>query len=149
MPRVTVAERHRLILPQRLSVQSLGEDIQKALREGVPTLGWRGDPWLTLAYVKDTDEFEVWDTKPQNRKDSHTLVFKVKRTDVISDPINRILIRLRDSNIERMSVRQYTDMIMSRFDQDDARKDKALLEATEDFSDKAAWAIKKDVGHLY
>lgn len=43
-----------------LSVAAVGGHHQKYIREGLPEVGWSGDPWLTLAYNRLEDRWEIW-----------------------------------------------------------------------------------------
>lgn len=54
----------RRAIHQSLRAREVGPEWQRALNEGVPEIGWEGDPWLTVAYNQLEHKFEVWDEKP-------------------------------------------------------------------------------------
>lgn len=47
-----------------LAVAAVGEHLQSYIRMGMPEVGWDGDPWLTLAYNKLQDRYEIWVEDP-------------------------------------------------------------------------------------
>lgn len=47
-----------------LAVAAVGEHLQDYIRHGLPEVGWDGDPWLTLAYNRLQDRYEIWVQDP-------------------------------------------------------------------------------------
>jgi hypothetical protein len=55
---------HNDDIRHQLDIAAVGEHYQTYIRDGMPEVGWQGDPWMVLVYNKLQDRFEVWQQKP-------------------------------------------------------------------------------------
>jgi hypothetical protein len=123
---------------------AVGESMQRMLREGVPEIGWEGDPFLTLCWNKTALRWEVWD----ERQEKPYCVYRSRHFashDEIPD-IFQLCAHLRDHDLRKNDV-------VARVDKHNAAVEKALNERRHgeqvEALMKVAFYIGKEVGHHY
>lgn len=87
-----------------IDVAAVGEHIQSYIRHGLPEVGWDGDPWLTLAYNKLQDRYEVWVEDPGREP------VCVMRTGPFSEngepSVHELCIKLASHDLRKIAVEQ-------------------------------------------
>lgn len=127
-----------------LEVAAVGEHHQTYIRQGLPEVGWDGDPWLTLAYNKLQDRYEVWIEDPG--KDPICVMRSRPFSEGVPS-IHELCIKLRDHDLRKLSEKQ----ILKRIDDHNAAVQKAVQD--KGFQEQAAalekvyWAVGKDTGN--
>ena len=91
-------------LRSHLEVTAVGEHLQHYIRYGVPEIGWDGDPWLTLAYNKLEDRYEIWQEDP-GREPVCVMRSKPFHTNGVPD-IHELCIKLRDHDLRKLATHQ-------------------------------------------
>jgi len=126
-----------------LGRETVGEHIQSMLRNGVPEIGWEGDLYLTLAYNKLEDKWEVWDTRPDGR----AVLVMVRPAATLGDAHSAALqlcARLRDGDLRRKSITQILDEVDSHNDRVRIERDKKYRDHWGAAYERLSWALRKD-----
>lgn len=134
--------RKRLV-NESLRARELGTEWQKALREGVPEIGWDGDPWLTLAYNQIEHKFEVWDEKPA---ENSPVIVAGWPADQGPESVLALCSILRDYSLKH---RTAADVVKEVIDHNDAIKaelDKQQKEATRESAERVAHGLRSVLG---
>lgn len=127
-----------------LAVTAVGEHYQEFIRNGMPAVGWDGDPFLTLAYNKLQNRFEVWVEDPGREP---VCVMRTKPFGEGKAPsVQELCIKLRDHDLRKLSA----DMITKRIDDHNAKveqaaRDKGHQEQAEALS-KVYWHVGREMG---
>ena len=127
-----------------IRTSAVGEFMQQCLTEGVPEIGWDGDPWLTLCWNKLELRYEVWDERPERPR----LVYRTRQfasSEELPD-IYQLCAHLRDHDLRKRTV----DDIIRDMD----RKNDAIGAADRDkyfqqqcaALEKVYWAAGRDQG---
>ena len=129
---------------RELAIAALGEHHQKYIREGMPEVGWDGDPWLTLAYNKLEDRMEIWQEDPGR---DPVCVMRSKPLDENGVPsIQELCVHLASHDLRKIA----SGMIEKRIDDHNAAVEKAAQERG--FQEQAAalekvyWHVGKEIG---
>ena len=126
-----------------LKVAMVGEHLQQPIREGMPEVGWDGDPWLTLAYNKLADRYEIWVEDPGR---DPVCVMRSKPFSEGVPSIQELCLKLRDHDLRKMS----ESVILKRIDDHNAKVEAAARE--KGLQDQAAamekvyWHVGREVG---
>jgi len=129
----------------QIAASAVGEHLQKRLREGDPTLGWAGDPWLTLCWNKLESCWEVWDERPERP-------VRVKRSITLLTPaigqeqIVQLLIHLRDHDFRNFSIEEQIERIDKHNESVEAAQHYASSQKTLESLEKVYWGAAKDLG---
>lgn len=133
-----------LLLPRELPDGSVvfadAEDSQAIgyrLRNGDATLGWPGDPALSLVRNTTKDRWEVWRTHEDGTK---SIVGHRAGTRL---PGNELILSIRDHDTRLVDV---LGGIERQNDELAAKRDARFREKTGDAGDKLAWALGRDLG---
>jgi len=122
-----------------IRTSAVGESIQKRIREGVPEIGWAGDPFLTLCWNKIELRFEVWD----ERDEKPGLVFRSRQLFDAADipDVHQLCSLLRDRDLRRRGI----DEILEEIDS----QNEALLTVGQDqYKDQQMAALERVYGIL-
>ena len=113
--------------------------INLRVRDGDPTVGWRGDPNAVTYFNESTNEVEVHLT------DLHGHRYVAAATPIIHQGWRHDLLRrLRDGDWQR-GAESYERIIRAQHQRD--REDAAQMdEMSDELTEKMAWAIRKDLG---
>tara|TARA_R110000824_G_scaffold37452_1_gene114920 strand:- start:24 stop:467 length:444 start_codon:yes stop_codon:yes gene_type:complete len=126
-----------------LEIAAVGEHLQRYIREGLPTAGWDGDPWLTLAYNKLEDRYEVWVEDPGR---SPKCVLRSKPFSRGEPSIQELCIHLRDNDLRKKSV----DDVLAAVDAHNAATERKAREsgfqAQAAALEKVYWSVGKATG---
>jgi hypothetical protein len=128
-----------------LVINALGDHLQEKIRYGDPTIGWSGDPWLTLSHNKLEDRYQIWVEDPGRPA---VLVMQTSPLYEMDHPpsIEELCIKLRDHDLRKISM----EKIMQRVDDHNAAVEKAAQEkgfqAQAAAMEKAAWYVGREVG---
>lgn len=116
-----------------------GEAMQTMLREGVPEIGWDGDPWLTLCWNKLELRFEVWDEKDERPR----LVYRSRQLPDSGEllDIYQLCAHLRDHDLRKNDI----DAVLKRMD---AKNDALLAKDRARHFDQQCAAIEKVYWHV-
>ena len=126
---------------RELAVAALGEHHQQKIREGMPEIGWDGDPWLTLCYNKLEDRLEVWQEDPGREP---VCVMRSKPLVQGAPSIIELCMHLRDHDLRKIA----TSTIEARIDQENEENQARV--AAEHFDQqveamqKVYWAVGRD-----
>lgn len=115
------------------------QDIVDMLHNGVPTLGWEGDPALALYRTQD-GRWELW----RLEDDGEMRMVCRSRPGMRLD--QTLIMRLVEHDSRRKDV--MAEMIRGNDELED-RRHKEAIEALMEPMDKVLWGVVKDVGHLY
>lgn len=127
-----------------LAVAAVGEHLQSYIRGGLPEVGWDGDPWLTLAYNKLQDRYEIWVEDPG--QDPVCVMRSKTFTDNGVPSIQELCIHLANHDLRKLS----TAMIEKRIDEHNLKvqaeaQERGLQEQAEALS-KAYWYVGREIG---
>jgi hypothetical protein len=115
-------------------------DIDRRLRDGDPTMGWRGDPTFQLVFNQQTRGFEVWG------RDGRGVDYVVLYADHVSP---RILADLAASDWQRG--KQVIRDVIDRADKGQKDREYRLEQTRREASEKFAWhvaeAFRQETGH--
>lgn len=132
-----------LILPRELPNGSVewaaaddSQEIGRRLREGDATLGWPGDPDLTLVRNTVKGRWEVW----RRHEDGSASIVMQRSGDRL--PGTGLICAVRDHDTRLVDVLGDIDRHNDALDA--ARRERARAQ-TEDAADKLAWALGKDL----
>lgn len=126
---------------REIAIAALGEHHQKAIREGMPEVGWSGDPWLTLAYNKLEDRLEIWSTIPG--RDPYCAL----RSRPLSEgvPSSQELCRhLAEHDLHNFSIEQIQKRIDRHNMENEARIAAKGFQKQAEALEKVYWAVGKD-----
>ncbi len=123
--------------------ESVGLEAGRILQEGDPTIGWEGDPYLSLYRCLITDKWEVWD---EYSGEPHLVAaMPASRTPNMV----QLCAKLRDGDLRKVT----TEDVMKRVDAENKAVKKAVDAAGQDRLNDAAvkvhWALSRADGHLY
>lgn len=127
-----------------LMVAAVGEHLQAPIRNGMPEVGWDGDPWLTLAYNKLQDRFEIWVEMPGR---DPVCVMRSKPFHENGVPsVQELCVHLANHDLRKLSEHQ----IMKRVDDHNAKveaaaREKGLQEQAAAL-EKVYWHVGKATG---
>lgn len=127
-----------------LAIAALGEHHQKYIREGMPEVGWDGDPWLTLAYNKLQDRMEIWVEEPGR---DPVCVMRSKSLDENGVPsIQELCVHLANHDLRKIAVEQ----VIKRIDDHNEAVEQAVRDAHFDRQaaalEKVYWSVGKATG---
>lgn len=116
-----------------------------ALTDGEPTLGWEGDPRLQM-YVNPKDDVWVLMRFENDGQYRVVTVSPVGQT-LNNEEVNKLILRLVAHDTRRgFDPKAATDAHNAQQDKSEVDQ---LSEYNAQKADKLAWAIRKDLGHLY
>lgn len=122
---------HGLLLPQDYG------RISDLVRDGDPVVGWRGDPSMDTYLVESTGEVEVW------AFDAHGQRYRACSVDATRPGWkHELLCKLRDGDPQRTSIDDWVKAQEAK----QAAMEKAHAEKRAEVAEKAAWALRKDIG---
>lgn len=127
-----------------LAIAALGEHHQKYIREGMPEVGWDGDPWLTLAYNKLEDRMEIWLQEPG--KEPVCIMRSKTLTENGAPSIQELCVHLASHDLRKIAMSQ----VLKRIDDHNAAVQKAAQE--KGFQEQAAamekvfWSVGRASG---
>ncbi len=131
----------------QIRTSSVGGAMQMMLTEGVPEIGYDGDPFITLCYNKLEQRFEIWSTKfpePQCVHRSQPWTNKKALPDIF-----QLCAHLRDHDLHKVAMSD----ILKRIDDQNAAVRKEANEVAFQSQcqalEKAYWHVEKEIGHLY
>jgi len=129
---------------RELAVAAVGEHLQEKIRYGYPEIGWDGDPWLTLAYNKLEDRYEIWYTQPGYEP---VAVMRSKPFGKGRPPsVEELCEHLRNHDLRKIAA----DKILSRVDDHNAAVQKALQDRYHDQQaaalEKVYWHVGREIG---
>ena len=124
-----------------LAHAALGEHYQDKIRYGDPSIGWDGDPWLTLAYNKLENRYEIWVEDPGR---DPVCVMQTKPFHELdgAPSITELCIKLRDHDLRKISV----DVILKRIDEHNAAREAEVAAHHEQTQMAAMEKVYWDVG---
>lgn len=122
-----------------LAVAAVGEHHQTYIRQGLPEVGWDGDPWLTLAYNRLQDRYEIWIEDPG--RDPVCILRSKPFSENGVPSIHELCIHLRDHDLRKIAAHQ----IEARIDKHNLAVEAAAAEAG--FQQQAA-ALEKVYWHV-
>lgn len=116
-------------------------DLDRRLRDGDPTMGWRGDPSMRLCFNEQTRRFEVW------ARDGHGRDYVAITSDGVSP---RILADLAASDWQRGKgvLREVLEREEARHRDREAYMAELRGAASEKFAWHAAEAFRQSTGHV-
>lgn len=128
-----------------LETAAVGEHLQHYIRNGMPEVGWDGDPFLTLTYNRLEDRYELWQQDPGREP------VCVMRSQTFSDKghvpsIHELCIHLAAHDLRKIAEGQ----ILKRIDDHNARIEQEARERG--FQEQAAalekvyWHVGREVG---
>ena len=146
------------VMPPKLynrlnDVSIMGAEYQALLHTPSPTLGWQGDPDLTLAYHGLTG-WEVlreeavedgrggWITRHKVIAQCHTGVERFDPNELIRGLV------ARDTRVHRQSHEKAVDKIIDAIAKDEADRSARMVEAVLPVHEKLAWQTAKETGNL-
>jgi hypothetical protein len=133
---------------RREHLELAGREFQEIARLGHPTVGWEGDPWLSVYYNKILDCFEVWDEqipdKPRIEVRSKPGLASVKKLDPTG-----LAVMLNKGDLRRKDMRKRLAEIEEHNENLERAVAKAHAEQRADAAERVMHGLLKDVGHLY
>jgi len=127
-----------------LEVAAVGDHHQAYIRKGLPEVGWDGDPYLTLAYNKLEDRFEIWVEDPG--RDPRCVMRSGSFTMYGTPSIHELCIHLRDHDLRKRSVNEVLlDLDRHNRATEKRAQDKGLQEQAAAL-EKVYWAVGREVG---
>lgn len=136
-------------------VQVLGPDYQRALRDPNPSLGWKGDPDLTLAYHHLTGwevlrEEAFFNDKTRTWEVRHIVIARQRAGSGARFDVNELVRGLvaRDTQIAGQSQRKAADAHIKALLKEEADREAAMVEAVTPVHEKLAWVTAKETGNL-
>ena len=127
-----------------LAVAAVGEHLQQYIKEGMPTVGWDGDPWLTLAYNKLMDRYEIWVEDPG--RDPACVMRSKPFGDGQAPSIAELCMHLAAHDLRKIA----ESHVLARIDKHNSAVEKAVRD--KGFQEQAAalekiyWAVGKEIG---
>lgn len=128
-----------------IRTEAVGGTMQDMISYGVPELGWKGDPWLTLVWRKLESRWEIWDQQNEFKPscvyrsrqftgaDELPDIFQVVQHMVLHDFRNRgIDEQLADIDAHNAAVER--------------EKDRVATERTAAMLEKVYWGLSRDLG---
>lgn len=141
------------VLSRLNDVSILGPEYQKALREGKPELGWKGDPDLTITYhrllgwevLREEGYFSngVWELR-------QIPVARQRPEAGVNLDINQLIRGLvaRDTTVGNQSHEKAIDEYIQRYEKEEADRADQAYEAIAPVHEKLAWTVAKEAGGL-
>ncbi len=126
-----------------LAVAAVGEHLQDYVRTGLPEVGWEGDPFLTLAYNKLQDRYEIWVEMPGR---DPQCVMRSKPFSEGVPSIQELCQKLADNDLRKIS----EDQVLKRIDDHNLKVEADAAERG--FQEQAAalqevyWHVGREVG---
>lgn len=127
--------------PDMLKRELLGPEIQARLRDGIPEIGWQGDPWLTVFFNHLTDSWEIWDEYSEKPR-----LVAQKRNDSGEINIHTLCAHLRDHDLRRMTMADIEDRIDDHNDAIERAQTAAMEDKMGEQLERVVWAIGQDEG---
>jgi hypothetical protein len=134
-------------------VSVMGPEYQALLHTPSPTLGWHGDPDLTLAYHGLTG----WDVLREEAVEDgrggwttrHKVIAQCKTGVERFDP-NELIRGLveRDTRVLAQSHQKAVDNILKSIDKEEADRSARMVDAVLPVHEKLAWQTAKETGNL-
>lgn len=128
-------------------------ELQRALHRPDPTLGWRGDPDLILAFNRLERRWEVWreeawqDYTTGRWETIHRIIARAPTGDRLDvSELIRGLVE-RDTLIDGQDAVAQVEKLFKDMEADERRKDAEMVEAITPVHEKLAWTIAKDTGN--
>ena len=127
-----------------LAVAAVGEHLQEPISYGMPEVGWDGDPFLTLAYNKLQDRYEIWITDPG--RDPICVMRSKPFTENGVPSVQELCAHLAANDLRKISAERITDRIDSHNEAiEKAAREKGLQEQAAAM-EKVYWHVGKEVG---
>lgn len=128
---------------REIAIAALGEHHQERIREGMPEVGWKGDPFLTLAYNKLQDRMEVWSEMPG--RDPYCALRSAPLSEGVPN-IRELCQHLADHDLHTYSAAQ----LEKRVDDFNLANEKYIqekgLQKQAEALEKVYWSVGKDTG---
>lgn len=133
---------------RREHLDLMGHEFQRVVREGHASVGWEGDPWLSVYYNKLQDCYEVWDeydpNKPRIEIRSKPGSASQRQLDGIA-----LAVMLVESDLRRKDMRTRIQEIEDHNERLERSIQRAHNERRAEAAERVLHALVKDVGHLY
>lgn len=139
---------HYQRLQESVRSEQLFNDLADMLMKGVPELGWEGDPWLKVVYNKLFDRLEIVDTHPQYDGKYETLFTTQPGEAIMADPYSMIR-RVKMCDHRHRTVDEFLTFLDEQQEAFEKAQDKTEREGFAEKADQLAFAIQRDVGHMY
>lgn len=127
-----------------LAVAAVGEHLQEPVRNGMPAIGWSGDPWLTLAYNKLADRYEIWIEDPG--RDPVCVLRSKPFTENGVPSVQELCTHLRDHDLRKITAHQ----VEKRVDAHNAAVEKAVRDRGHDQQaaalERVYWHAGRELG---
>ena len=122
-------------------VEYVSGRIQEAIQKGLPEVGWEGDPLLTIALDRKTDEWVIRDhafSPPQ--------VIIRKPTDGLRDlDFRSLCIKLREAQFKGQGMQTIFNRMEARNAAIEADRDKSVKAYYDEAAERLAWAVARDL----
>jgi|TARA_R110002020_G_scaffold1690_5_gene7686 hypothetical protein len=130
--------------------QQIADRLIRPLREGKAELGWSGDPFLSLAFHRIENRWELWRLEPQSgNPDNHTLVARGPiGQDINESTVNQLIRRLveMDTHRDGNSAEQMVENAIRHNDHRDTQQINDGADATADALAKFYYEAGKTLG---
>jgi hypothetical protein len=135
-------------------VQVMGPEVQAALHNPKPEIGWQGDPDLTAAYHHLTG----WEILREEAAETqfgwvthHIVIARQKAGSPAQFDINELLQGLvaRDTQVREQSHKKAGDRFIDTMVKEEQARDDAAVEALIPVHEKLAWTLAKENGYKY
>lgn len=131
---------------RRENLLLMGNHFQQVVRMGHPTVGWEGDPWLSVYYNKLLDRFEIWDEQIPDKPR-----LEIRSRPLEGRPLDPIELAsmLVESDLRRKDMRQRVDEIERYNEAIERELRRKEAEKKAEAWDRVRFGLMKDIGHLY
>lgn len=127
-----------------LAVAQVGEHLQYPITHGMPEVGWDGDPWLTLAYNKLQDRYELWIEDPG--RDPQCVMRSKPFSEAGAPSVQELCRKLAENDLRKMSEAQVLKRIDDHNLQVQARAAEKGLQEQAQALEKVYWSVGREIG---
>ena len=139
---------HYQRLHESVVQETFFQEVSDLLLQGCPELGWDGDPLLKIVHNILFDRLEVVDTHPQYNGRYETLFVTQPGDALMSDPRSMIR-RVKQCDHRTRTVDEFLNMLDEQQEAFEKEQDSVDDEHIAEQSDRMAFALMRDVGHLH
>ena len=147
-PALLVVVNYGMALPpdirHELAVAAVGEHLQHSVRTGMPEVGWDGDPFLTLAYNKLMDRYELWVEDPG--RDPVCVMRSKPFTEEGAPSIQELCRKLAENDLRKISEAQILKRIDDHNLEVQAKAAAAGQQKQTEALEKVYWHVGKEIG---
>lgn len=116
--------------------------MQDAIQKGMPEVGWRGDPLLSLVFNHQQETWIVQDHAFSPPK----VVLRKPANGMRDLDFRSLCVKLRDGSFEGQTVETIMDRMDARNAEIQKQRDYKALQLHQEGAERLAWAVNRDLG---